>query len=214
MPNRYLSRNIAVLTSGGIDSDILLSVALKKYDVVYPVYVRSGLIWEKAELFWLKKYLQAICVPSLKPLTILEMPVCDLDSKGWAVTGRKTPGFHSRDEEVYLPGRNLMLLAKAATFCALRKIPTIAIGSLSANPFPDATRQFFAMMAKTASQALEFPVRIDAPFSKLKKKDLLKKAKDLPLHLAFSCLSPKGTQPCHRCNKCAEKEKLLRPKKR
>src|SRR5262249_44444300 len=128
---------------------------------------------------------------------------------GWALTGRKTPGYSSKDEEVYLIGRNLLLLSKAATFCASRKIPTLAIGSLSANPFSDASRRFFSLMEQAASTALNAPFRIVAPFSKLKKKDVLRKGRGLPLHLSFSCLRPKGTRPCGRCNKCAELDQAL-----
>lgn len=202
---------IAVLTSGGIDSNILLAQMLKRYTEVYPVYVRADLNWEKAEIYWLKKYLKSLRRKNLKPLTILDMPVSDI-MRGWAVTGRGTPGYHSPDEDVFLPGRNLLLLSKAATFCALKKIPWIALGTLASNPFPDATSDFFRRFEECAGTALGFPIKILTPFARLKKKDVVKKAqkapktKDLALHLSFSCLAPRGIKPCGRCNKCAERE--------
>ena len=203
-------RKIAVLTSGGLDSSILIGLLLKTFDEIHPVYIRSGLVWEKAEIFWLKKYLKVLRQKKLMPLTILDMPFKDLDPKGWAVTGKKVPDAVSNDKEVYLPGRNLLLLSKAATYCALHKIPKVALGTLSANPFPDATLKFFHDFSRTASLALGFSFQIMAPFLRLKKNEVLKTGGDLPLHLSFSCLSPRRKKPCHRCNKCAEKERVLK----
>ncbi len=203
---------IVVLASGGHDSNVLLAEMAKKYRVVFPVYIRCGLVWEKAEIYWLRRFLKMVRlahhVPILQPLVILDSPVTDLQ-KNWSTTGKKIPGYSSRDEEVYLPGRNLLLLSKAATFCALNKIHTIAIGSLSGNPFSDASPKFFQEFGKAASTALDFPIRIVAPFLRLKKKEVLQKGRGLPLHLSFSCLAPQGIKRCGRCNKCAERDKVV-----
>ncbi len=200
---------IAVLTSGGFDSNVLTAELLKSHSAVYPIYVRCGLVWEKAELHWLAKYLRSLKNRKLRPLTILDLPVTDFDRKGWAVTGRGTPGYHSPDKDVFLPGRNLLLLSKVAAFCASKKIPRIALGTLSSNPFPDATPEFFRRFEKTAGTALDFPIKILTPYARFKKRKIAEKAKrDKNLHLSFSCLSPKGIKPCGRCNKCAELESL------
>lgn len=200
---------IAVLASGGLDSNILLGHLLKRLAEVYPLYIRAGFIWEKAELFWLKKFLKQLRNKRLRPLTVLNLPIHDVDPNSWALTGRKTPGYRSGDEEVYLPGRNLLLLSKAATFCAMKRISTIAIGSLSGNPFPDARPEFFESFGKTASLALNQKIRVIAPFLGFKKSALLNRAKGLPLHLSFSCLKPRGLKPCHGCNKCAERDRTF-----
>lgn len=202
-------RKLAVLTSGGFDSNILVARMLTRYEQVYPLYVRCGLVWEEAELYWLKKYLRALKNKKLRPLTVVSMPVADIDKKSWATTGRGTPGYASADERVYLPGRNLLLLSKGTIFCALHHIPTLAIGTLKGNPFPDAHPKFFRNFSQIASQALNFRIQVVTPFAKLKKRDLLKKSKGLPLYLTFSCLAPRGHQPCGRCNKCAEREKVI-----
>ena len=203
-----LNSRVAALTSGGFDSNVLLGEMIRKYGTVYPIYIRGGHVWEKAEIYWLRRFLRSLHSNRLKPLTVLTVPVTDLYRQGWQVTGRNVPGYRSRDQEVYLPGRNLLLLAKVATFCALRKIPTLAIGSLAGNPFPDSTHSFFARMGRVASDALGFQLRVIAPFSRLKKREVMKKGHGLPLHLSFSCLSPKGIKPCGRCNKCAERDRI------
>jgi 7-cyano-7-deazaguanine synthase len=145
-------------------------------------------------------------------LTILHLPVRDLYGAHWSVTGRRVPGARTRDEAVDLPGRNLLLLSKAATFCALHKIGIIAVGSLGHNPFPDATPGFFHDFAATASEALGVRIRIVTPFRALTKKQVVRRGQrlGLPLQLSFSCIGPKHGRHCGCCNKCAERRRAFR----
>ena len=61
----------------------------------------------------------------------------------WAIRG-EPPGFDTPDEDVYLEGRNVVLLTKAAVFMARARLARVYIGPLAGNPFPDATPEFFA----------------------------------------------------------------------
>lgn len=203
------TKRIAVLTSGGIDSNLLTAFLLKRFREVWPVYVCCGFVWERAELFWLRRYLAALKGKGLRSLTVLNLPFGDIDKKGWWMTGRGTPDRHSADKNVLLPGRNLLLLSKAAVFCATREISLLAIGSLRGNPFSDATREFFRSFSRTASKALGHRIRVVAPFQNLRKREIFERRKKLPLHLSFSCLNPRNLNPCGRCNKCAERERLF-----
>ncbi len=205
-----MKSSVAVLTSGGFDSNVLVAQLLKGYERVYPLYIQFGFFWEKAEIFWLKKFLRALPNKKIKPLTLLQFPFVDIDPKAWALTGKKVPGYKARHDSDFLLGRNLLLLSKASTFCAAKKIPALALGTLKTNPFPDASPQFFRDIEKVASTALAFKVKILTPFRKLTKEEVLKKGKDLPLHLSFSCIAPQGRQPCRNCIKCAEREENLK----
>jgi 7-cyano-7-deazaguanine synthase len=198
---------ICVLASGGLDSCALLAYAAERYRRVYPVFIRCGLIWETSELYALRRFLRATGLPRL---TILQLPVADIYGRHWSITGRRTPNSNSPDEDVYLPGRNLLLLAKAATFCAQRRIPTIAIGSLNYNPFADSTPEFFQSFARVANKALGQKLRIIAPFRKLSKTQVIGRYRAFPLQLSFSCLAPNRSRHCGRCNKCAERQRALR----
>jgi 7-cyano-7-deazaguanine synthase len=202
--------NICVLASGGLDSAVLLGEALRAGHTVHPVYVRCGLAWEKAERHWLGRYLKAIRSPRLKPLSVLRVDAADLYGPHWSTTGRRAPGYRSADAAVYLPGRNLLLLSKAAVFCARRRLAAVWLGLLKGNPFPDATPAFLKAMQKAASLALGTPIAVRAPFAGLSKARVLSRGRDLPLRLAFSCLSPRGLRPCGACNKCAERDKALK----
>ena len=83
----------------------------------------------------------------------------------WAIQGRP-PGYHTPDEDVYLPGRNIVLLGKAAVFCAAAGIERLVLGTLDHNPFPDATPAFRAAMQSALSLGLAHALAIDAPYAR------------------------------------------------
>jgi 7-cyano-7-deazaguanine synthase len=204
-----VKRAACALVSGGLDSCVMLAELARRYRNVYPVFIRYGLVWERAELQHLKKFLRRAKIPRIQSLTVLDLPVRDLYGVHWSTTGRKVPQARTPDKAVYLPGRNLLLLSKAAVFCALNKIDTIAIGSLDHNPFPDATPRFFREFATVAGEALNFRLKVIAPFRALAKRKVLHRGKSLPLHLSFSCISPRRELHCGRCNKCAERQQAF-----
>src|SRR5262245_47643593 len=91
---------LAVLVSGGLDSAILVGESLQTYDAVHPLYVRGGLSWEAVELQHLRRYLDAVRAPALRPLAVLEMPVTDLYGEHWSLTARGVPDADSPDDAV------------------------------------------------------------------------------------------------------------------
>ena len=206
-----MNRSVCALVSGGLDSCVMLATLACRYRKVYPVFIRQSLAWETEELRSLRRYLRAARIRH-EPLAILHSPANDLYGAHWSTTGRKVPGTATPDEAVYLPGRNLMLLSKAAVFCALNKIDTIAVGSLGHNPFHDATPGFFREFAAVASKALDSRVQIITPFRALIKEQVVRRGHrfGLPLCLSFSCIAPRRGHHCGRCNKCAERQQAFR----
>jgi 7-cyano-7-deazaguanine synthase len=207
------NKGICVLLSGGLDSSVLLMEAASKSVRVLPVYVRQGLRWEEVELYWLKKFLRAAKNRRIRPLSILSIGMADVYGKHWSLGRGRVPGRRSQDKAVYLPGRNLILSVKAAVLCSARGIGTIAMGTLSANPFTDATPRFISRWSKALSLGLGTKLRIVTPYRKLTKAELIRGGKHWPLHLTFSCIAPKGRLHCGRCNKCAERQKAFRAAK-
>src|SRR2546423_14013466 len=126
---------IAVLTSGGVDSAILLAESLKSHAPVWPLYIRSGLAWEEAELHYLSRFLGKIACPGLQPLQVLELPVADLYGAHWSLTGKNVPDAHSPDEAVFLPRRDLLPLAKSLLWCHVHGFAADALAVLRGNPF-------------------------------------------------------------------------------
>jgi 7-cyano-7-deazaguanine synthase len=196
----------AVLFSSGLDSAVL-AAAEARTRTVHPVYVSAGLAWEREELAAVDRLLASPPYRDLAPIARLTFTVADLYSPThWALRGTP-PGFDTPDEDVYLTGRNIVLLSKAGIYCAQHKLPRIAIGPLAGNPFPDATIEFFAAMSRTLSLGLAHPIAIDAPFVTMHKSEVIRLGTELkvPFELTLSCMNPKDGLHCGQCSKCRER---------
>jgi 7-cyano-7-deazaguanine synthase len=196
---------LAVLVSGGADSAVLVGESIRRQSSVFPLYVRCGLYWESTELEHLRRFLAAISTSALQPLTVLEMPVGDLYLSHWSLTGVGVPGADTPDDAVFLPGRNVLLLAKSMLWCHLHDVPAVALAPLEANPFPDATPEFFAAFRDVVNSAVGGVVQVLQPYRGLTKADVLLRGRHLPLELTFSCIRPDRGNHCGVCNKCAER---------
>lgn len=207
MPDHASGGDVAVLISGGVDSAVLCADLVARGRRVFPLYVRFGLRWEDAELASVGRFLQAVQRPGLMPLQILEEPVADVYGPHWSTSGSSVPDARSGDEAVYLPGRNVLLIAKAAVWCLLREVDDLALGCLQSNPFPDSTTSFFRDYQAVLNLAMNGRIRLIRPLESRRKEDVIRMGAKLPLHLTFSCLSPVGDRHCGLCNKCAERRR-------
>jgi len=198
-----------VLASGGVESAALLVWALERYRSATPLYVRAGFGWEAAELRWLRQLVARLGDSRLAPPVVLDVPVRDVYGAHWSLTGRAVPDARSPDAAVYLPGRNLLLLSKAAVYATLHGLDAVTIGPLKDNPFPDATPEFFDAMEKAIRLGLGSSIRVETPFRQVHKADLIARHRHLPWGLTFSCIRPVGSRHCGRCNKCAERRQAF-----
>jgi 7-cyano-7-deazaguanine synthase len=196
----------AVLLSAGLDSAVLAASEARSFRV-HPIYVNSGLAWEPEERAMVGQLLQTPPFRGLAALTILELSVRDLYApEHWALRGTP-PAFDTPDEDVYLAGRNIVLLTKTAIHCARHDIGRISLGPLAGNPFPDATREFFDAIGRALSLGLAHHLEIATPFAGLHKAAVIRLGLELgvPLELTLSCMSPQEGQHCGRCSKCRER---------
>ncbi len=199
-----------VLLSGGLDSAVLLAEEAAQ-GAVQPIYVSVGLAWEPIERDTVERLLAHAAFRTAAPLVTMAVDMRDVyTATHWAVRGAP-PEYHTPDEDVYLPGRNIVLLGKAAVYCAAAGIERIAIGTLGHNPFPDATAAFRSAMARALSLGLAHDLRIDAPYAGLDKADVIRRGATLgvPLETTMSCMNPRLTvatiQHCGACSKCRER---------
>jgi 7-cyano-7-deazaguanine synthase len=198
-----------VLLSGGLDSAVLAAQEVRTY-AIHPVYVASGLAWEEGEQQIVRALLEKPPFnrsARVGPLSRLEFTMRDVyPGSHWAITG-SPPAYDTPDEDVYLHGRNVALLSKAAVFAASRKISRVVVAHLAGNPFPDATPQFFAALNKALSLGLAAPIEISAPFAHLHKPDVVNIGAELgvPFELTLSCMNPSGMTHCGLCSKCRER---------
>jgi 7-cyano-7-deazaguanine synthase len=198
-----------VLFSGGLDSAVLLALERRDHGPVKPLHVRSGLAWEDAERRAIDRLLASPAFATgVDPLATITVDMRDVYPAGhWAITGHP-PAYDTPDEDVYLEGRNVILLSKAAVFCARYEIPRIALGPLSGNPFPDATPEFFSTIERALSLGLGRSIQIATPLTAFHKDRVVSLGLELgvPLELSMSCMNPAGDKHCGACSKCRERK--------
>jgi 7-cyano-7-deazaguanine synthase len=204
------SETIGVLASGGLDSSILIGHLLRERRQVQPFYIRTGLGWQAEELPALARFLAAVAANGLARLVVLELPLADLYEGHWSLTGRDIPGADSPDEAVFLPGRNALLIVKAAVWCQLHGVGELAMAPLGTSPFDDASSGFFRDFQAAINHGGQRHVRLSRPFGDLNKRQVMALGRDLPLELTFSCIAPVAGLHCGRCNKCAERQAAFR----
>ncbi|PYR68994.1 MAG: 7-cyano-7-deazaguanine synthase [Acidobacteria bacterium] len=198
--------SVAVLLSAGLDSAVLAASEARSSHV-HPIYVSAGLAWEQEELAALDRLLATPPYRSLAPLARLTFTVRDLyPPTHWALRG-EPPAFDTPDEDVYLTGRNIILLTKASIYCAQHGIARLAQGSLAHNPFPDAAPEFFTAMGRALTLGLAHDIDIVTPLAQKEKSDVIRLGVELgvPLELTLSCMSPKDGLHCGVCSKCRER---------
>ena len=203
-----------VLLSGGLDSAVLAAHEAQ-HDRVRPVYVSVGLAWEAAELAMLERLLDAPAFKDLAPLTRVEFTMRDVyPASHWAIRG-VPPDYDTPDEDVYLAGRNLVLLSKAGVVAVTTGANRIALGPLAGNPFPDARPEFFTAMAQALSLGLDQPIAIATPFLHWQKEEVIRRgiALAVPLEFTLSCMTGSSGSSgssglrvhCGLCSKCRER---------
>ena len=196
---------VTVLASGGLDSSVMLGVIARSGRRVFPLYIRAGLSWERDELATLKRFVRALKLPGVEPVTALSLPMGDLAGDHWSVTGRNVPGYNASLSSNYILGRNFTLLTKAAIFSARNQIGEIAMAPLESNPFPDARPEFFRAFARAVELGVGIKLVIRTPFAGKTKADVVRAGTGMPLELTVSCARPAGIVHCGACTKCAER---------
>lgn len=198
----------AVLLSGGVDSVVLMALERAADREVWPLHVRTGLAWEAAEATAITRILASDPFTTrVQPVTALHFDMRDVyPPSHWAVRGEARP-YMDADETVYLEGRNITLVAKAAVFCASHGIGRLVLGPLAGNPFPDASAAFFEAMGRAMSIGLAHPLTVAAPLSDLHKDAVIRLGCRLGVQFehTLSCNGPVEARHCGRCNKCRER---------
>jgi 7-cyano-7-deazaguanine synthase len=196
---------LTVLFSAGLDSAVLLARAAASGADVLPLYVSAGLAWEAAERDVARRFIASL--GQVRPMTTLTVDMRDVyPASHWAVRG-EAPAFDTPDTDVYLEGRNIVLLSKAAVLMARAGSSRVALGTLAHNPFPDATPTFFDAMATALSIGLAHQIAIETPLAGMRKAEVIQlgTSLDVRFDLTLSCMQPVEGTHCGRCSKCRER---------
>lgn len=207
-PPGKINQPLALLASGGLDSSVMLGEAAHVYQSIIPIFVRVGSVWEDEEFEFLKRFIKALHKPNIKPIVTLHQPVQDLYGPHWSLTGEGVPMHGAPDEASFLPGRNVLLLAKPLLWCLMNGIPELATAPLGSNPFPDATPEFYDGMACVVGRSMNGKVKVIRPYATLglHKEDVVRRGKAMPLQYTLSCAKPARHLNCGICSKCEERK--------
>ena len=187
--------------------------------MVRALYISVGFAWEAEELAMAARlFASPPFAGAIEPPVELRFDMRDVfPASHWAVRG-EPPAFDTPDEDVYIDGRNVVLLSKGAVYMARGAVSdagrttTLLLGTLAGNPFPDARPAFFDTMARALSLGLGTPIAIEAPFASMHKADVIRRGVELgvPLELTLSCMQPKDGRHCGQCSKCRERRDAFR----
>jgi 7-cyano-7-deazaguanine synthase len=207
----------SVLFSGGLDSAVLLAdvaaaARAARRGPVLALYISVGFAWEEEERRVASTLLATAPFAGMGELVELAFDMRDVFPPAhWAVRGTP-PKYDTPDEDVYIDGRNVILLSKAAVYmgAVVRPRPsavTLFIGPLAGNPFPDATPDFFTAISRSLSLGLALPIVVEAPFAAMSKSEVIRRGAELgvPLELTMSCMNPRDGAHCGACSKCRER---------
>lgn len=202
-----------VLFSGGIDSTVILAMALKESRQCYTISFDYGQR-HKLELQAAKAIATYYSVPH---------QVIAIDPTPFAKSALSNPYLEvaqnrtHQDIEAagipntYVPGRNTLFLAYALSMAEALEADEILIGAnaMDASPYPDCRPEYFNAFQALANLATKQAVensgaKISTPILFWDKKKIVAEGLSLgaPLHMTFSCYSPKNQTPCGRCDAC------------
>ena len=156
----------AVLLSGGLDSAVLVAEEAAAGEV-QPIYVSVGLAWEAAERAIVVELSRARAAqrPGAAARLAQRRHARRLRRDALGDRGTSARRITRRTRTCICRDATSILLGKAAVYCAAAKIDRLVIGTLAHNPFPDATPEFRAAMARALSLGLDRPLQIDAPYA-------------------------------------------------
>jgi len=185
-----------VLASGGVESAALVVHMLEKGEVV-PVYVRTGFPYETVEGRKLRSLLDVIARRGLFPLR-------EVTLQGLAL---RLPPELTREEDVEIPLRNLILAGVGALVGHEVNARGVAMGVLGNAPFPDNNRDYLDRLEQLLQEGLRRPgFLLLTPFMGRPKEEILQSfASRVPWEHTFSCMSPVRGEHCGICDKCRER---------
>lgn len=191
--------NTVVLHSGGLDSSLLLFLAMRENLRPQPLFIDYGQLAARME--W--KTSKSICAKYGFPEPV-KMRLAEF---GGLIPSGITSKTKRINEDAFLPGRNLLFLLSGASYACAIEAEAIMIGLLSEESaiFPDQTREFLDSCEQLFSRSHGRDIKILAPLMKFRKSEVVALAESLGVEGTYSCHAGKVI-PCGKCISCREFE--------
>lgn len=216
------SKKAMVLASGGVDSATCLGLAVEKYgkDQVIALSMYYGQKHDKeiqaaraiSEYYGVEqKEIDLSFIFQDSDCTLLKQSNVEIPTQSYEKQLEETNG---KPVSTYVPFRNGLFLATAASFALSRQCEEIYYGAHSddaaGSAYPDCSADFHEAMNKAIYEGSGKQVRIVAPFVDLTKADVVGEGIRLqvPYELTWSCYEGKN-EPCHQCGTCIDREKAF-----
>ncbi|MBR6243828.1 MAG: 7-cyano-7-deazaguanine synthase QueC [Ruminococcus sp.] len=207
-----------VLFSGGVDSTTCLALAADKYgaDEVLALSISYGQKHSKelqaavkiAEHYGIEfRTLDLAALFAGSDCSLLAGSDEEIPKETYAEQLSKTDG---KPVSTYVPFRNGLFLASAASIALSAGCEVIYYGAHSddaaGNAYPDCSDEFNEAMNRAIFLGSGQQLRIEAPFVKLSKADVVKKGIELkvPYEMTWSCYEG-GDRPCGVCGTCRDR---------
>lgn len=200
-----------VLVSGGLDSCVALAWAKKNLgDDILPLSFAYGQRHSR-EIISAERICEFYSLPTPRYVNLAQ---AFTQIGGSSLTSGVRSGNPSSEEvtrtsselpPTFVPGRNIIMLAVAASIAYVEKRSTIVGGwnILDYSGYPDCRPSFISAMQNALMQGLDYTIFIHAPLVLLSKTQIIKLGVSLkaPLHLTWSCYAG-GSEPCQVCDSC------------
>jgi 7-cyano-7-deazaguanine synthase len=186
-----------VLSSGGVDSSVMMEILKKKGCLLFPLFIDYGQLAAHAEWEACQRMCQHL---DLKPEQM------NVNGFGRLIPSGLTRSDLDVEKEAFLPTRNLLFLTLGAAYGFVKAAHVVAIGLLANPIFPDQTLTFVREAERTIRKAIGVDITVLAPLISLDKTDILRLARKygLPIEYTYSCHSG-NKEPCGHCISCKER---------
>ena len=191
-----MNNKVVVLSSGGLDSSVLLAHYSNLGYRVYPMYIDYGNANVSEELEKLLKVLSKI--KGCMPLMETRVDLC------WAHSVINTNGGSTSDG-LYVNMRNLVFIANAVSYAESVGADLVAVGFINVPaPYRDASPAFLEDINLTIYNASG--IRVEAPLIHLDKQGVyeLGLKYGIALEDTISCNTPVDGKPCGLCDDCMD----------
>jgi 7-cyano-7-deazaguanine synthase len=191
---------IVTLVSGGLDSTVMSILAREAGLDLHPLYVDYGQRAAKREWSTCKTLFKRHRLP-----TPVKM---NLSGYGRVIQTGLTSAKRDVVADVFLPGRNTLLLLAAAALAAHVNATEVAIGLLDERErlFEDQSKDFLVRTEALLRTATATTITIRAPLIAMSKAQVLALARKHKVRGTYSCHAG-GARPCGVCVSCRERQR-------
>ncbi len=212
-----------VLSSGGVDSTTALGLAVSKYGAenVTSLSISYGQKHDK-EIEASKKvaayygveqlFLDLSLIFQYSNSSLLKQSTEEIPEESYEEQIKKTKG--EKPVSTYVPFRNGLFLSSAASIALSKDCSLIYYGAHADDAagfaYPDCSSDFHAAMNQAVYEGSGHQLKIEAPFVKLNKAEVVKMGLELgvPYELTWSCYEG-GEKPCGKCGTCLDRAKAF-----